>query len=268
MTCLLKINFTFISTFTKCISDLCAPLAIFVVEKDFFFFSPSWCLRIPFFPNPLNVSTMLYNRKASKHVGIWIESQSRFPCRALPTHFFFVEHEKGRLSMKWHLESWICAARACSGQPCERLDASHFRKGYFSSKAHMAAIYSGLIVCGGWGGFISFFLFLMGFCNRRQVEFQELAFFILSGRKNKWRWLKRQESGSVRKLKTWGCVCVLDSARGGGWASTRWTAAVVPWPWVYADQDQTQVVLIAAPHRPPLYPRIPPPQGPRLTLCT
>lgn len=40
MICMLKINFTFISTFTKCISDLCAPLDISMVEKDFFFSHP------------------------------------------------------------------------------------------------------------------------------------------------------------------------------------------------------------------------------------
>lgn len=46
---MLKINFTFISTFTKCISDLCAALVISMVEKDFFFLT-QLVLENSFFP--------------------------------------------------------------------------------------------------------------------------------------------------------------------------------------------------------------------------
>lgn len=47
--------------------------------------------RIPLSKDHPNVSTM--PEKASKHVGIWTETQWRFPCCALPTHFF-TAHEK------------------------------------------------------------------------------------------------------------------------------------------------------------------------------
>lgn len=62
----------------------------------FFLFPPTAActLRIPFPKINQMFQQCRATEKASKHVGIWIETQSsRFPCCALPTHFF-TAHEK------------------------------------------------------------------------------------------------------------------------------------------------------------------------------